>query len=109
MKIMFALLLENDLAQQCIALSKKISEAHNSLVTLGEHALPHITLVQTECDESDISALWASACNIAPLPHYVSFAGMNLAPAQNQKCWIEIQVLKSQAILGIHAAILEVC
>jgi 2'-5' RNA ligase len=108
MKVNFALLLPDEIATECVRLSHEIASTYKSLVELGPRSLAHITVLQTHCEESEIDHLWQRAVGVMHKSYQVTFAGLTLLPSNEGQCWLEIQVLKTGALLEIQDALLGI-
>lgn len=107
MKVNFALLLDKKTAKECENFSKELSKTHKSKFILGDRSLPHVSIVQTECEEEDLDSIWKEAQNVIQKEYEINFAGLNFLPSSSGDAWVEIQVLKSDAILQLQKSLLN--
>lgn len=107
MKVSFVLLLEEETSSQCVNLSKEISSRYDSLVILGQKSLPHVTILQTECEEGELTDIWNTAKKVMLNQYKLNFTGLTLLPSSSGNTWLEIPVLKSDAILMLQKELLS--
>ena len=51
--------------------------------------------------------IWKRTISFLQPSYYVNFSGLTLLPSSSGKIWVEIQVLKSQEILGLQSRLLK--
>jgi len=107
MKINFALLLDEPTASECKNLSDEIVKVYNSPVVLGPRSLPHVTILQTECEEEELESIWMKSKSVMQPKYLLNLAGLTLLPSSTGRVWVEIQVLTSEAILGLQRLLLD--
>ncbi|WP_160050491.1 hypothetical protein [Nocardiopsis sp. FR4] len=87
----------DEIAIQLVAFSEAVNERVDSELALGEHALPHITIVQWK--DADLGLLNQQTYKLRDLTlGTLTLAGVSIVPGPDGDNWIEIPVLSTGAM-----------
>lgn len=93
-------------SEKLTRLSDEINHMAQSLLTLSEVALPHITIAQFDAPESACRELWDEAQQFRTAVEVLDLGGLTFLPQRNSDyIWVEVQVLSSNALKQLHAEV----
>jgi len=99
------LLFERDDVDVLCRLSSRLNE---SLIYLDGTNLPHITVAQFEAPFDQTKSLWDETEGFGNLVSKVISAGVSFVPTpNNNETWVELQILKTQALQDLQDKILD--
>jgi 2'-5' RNA ligase len=99
-----ALLFEDNSAHQFQIYSALLAKQTAFDLKLGPKNLPHLTVLQFE-GEGDVAS-WRRLAGLAMNPIPLTLAGLTFVPAKEGYIWVEIQVLKSEALEACQRSLL---
>lgn len=107
-KFNIALTFESEVSQSIISYAKELYNNIDSDVILGVNSNPHITIGQFNIGDIEAQLIWDKYKLIANELPKINFAGITILPSSNGGAWIEISVLKSEALLNLQNSLITV-
>lgn len=98
-KFNIALTFEKEVSQSIINYAKELYNSIESDVILGMNSNPHMTIGQFSVEDIDAKLIWDNYKLFTKELPKINFAGITILPSSSGGAWIEISVLKSEALL----------
>ena len=106
-KFNIALTFNKEVSQKIIEYSNGLYKILDSDVILGVNSTPHMTLGQFIVEDNEAKTVWESyKSKITELPK-VNLAGLAFLPTNEGDVWIEITILKSNALLNLQEVLIK--
>ncbi|MBI5275983.1 MAG: hypothetical protein HY854_05930 [Burkholderiales bacterium] len=102
-----ALLFEELPTRAFIAYAQELATSNACDVTLGPNNRPHSTIVQFEVGEGENLRDWAAVAQELEDPIPLSLVGLTVVPSKEGHLWVEIAILKSEALIRCQNGLLE--
>lgn len=101
-KFNIALTFEKEVSDSIINYAKVLCKDLDSDVLLGTNSNPHMTIGQFSVEDSIAIQVWRKyRSKVKELPK-INLAGITVLPSRSGGAWIEISVLKSEALLKLQ-------
>lgn len=95
-------------SEQLVRLSAIFNQAQPSLIKLGGHALPHVTVAQFDAPDTACEKLWQEVRQFQNIVHRLTVGGITFLPQKNSNnLWVEAQILKSHDLSRLHEAVIN--
>lgn len=103
----FALCFAQPVHAVLVRYSESVAAAGVADFALGANSIPHLTIVQFEAERDAIEYVVPRLCALVREPVPLQLMGLTFLPTRDGHLWIEINVLKSETLVWLQRAAIE--
>ena len=103
-----ALLFSRDLELSIIEFAAMLVAGHDASHVPAPNAQPHLTLLQFELDEGNFHKMRNRCLSSLPNVVEIDFSGLTFLPSSKGGMWVEISVIRTNALVEVQQRCLEV-
>jgi 2'-5' RNA ligase len=107
-KFNIALTFEKEVADSITSYAKELCKNMDSDVLLGTNSNPHMTIGQFSVEDSVAKQVWEKYKSSSIELPKINLAGITILPSSSGGAWIEVSVLKSEALLKLQNDLIKV-